>query len=133
MQLKITKYGFNEINKHLKRMQRDIHKTFRPLVKAVCKTAEAKAKELAPSRTGKYKESIAALVKSALRGRLIASRPSIKENSKASPKGHGYLGGILEYGTAHMEAHPHLQKAIEYALKVHEKDIDRMMEGLLGG
>jgi hypothetical protein len=29
-----------------------------------------------------------------------------------------------------MEARPHLQKAIEYALKVHEKELNQLMHGL---
>ncbi len=126
MKFSLKLYGYESVQKHIKRMSKDIDKTFKPLVLAVAKTAERKAIELAPRKTGEYQKSIMGLVKSALWGRLM---------SKRGMDGglHGYLAGLLEYGTVKMKARPHLKVALEYALKVHEKDIDRMMKGLLGG
>ena len=125
-------YGYEPVKKHVKRMLKDVDKTFKTLVKAVAKTAETKARELAPKRTGAYYKSIYGLVESALRGRIVAKRGSGKGGEKGG-NGHGYLGGLLEYGTVKMSARPHLKIALEYALKVHEKDIDRMMNGIFGG
>lgn len=132
MKFSLKQYGYETVQRHIKRMAKDIDKTFRPLVLAVAKTAQKKAIELAPKKTGAYQKSIVGLVKNALWGRLMAKRGSGKNGEISKGNGHGYLGGLLEYGTIKMEARPHLQIALEYALKVHEKDIDRMMNGLLG-
>lgn len=125
-------FNYDSVKKHAKRMLKEVNKTFKPLVQAVAKTAEIKARELAPKRTGAYYKSIYGLVESAIRGRLVARRGCGKDGEKIG-NSHGYLGGLLEYGTVKMSARPHLKIAIEYALKVHEKDIDRMVNGLLGG
>lgn len=125
-------YGYEPVKKHVNKMLKDVDKTFKPLVQAVAKTAQNKARELAPKRTGAYYKSIYGLVESAIRGRIVAKRGSDKGGEKGGD-GHGYLGGLLEYGTIKMAARPHLKIALEYALKVHEKDIDRMVNGLLGG
>lgn len=125
-------YGYEPVKKHVNKMLKDVDKTFKPLVQAVAKTAQNKARELAPKRTGAYYKSIYGLAESAIRGRIVAKRGSGKGGEKGG-NGHGYLGGLLEYGTIKMAARPHLKIALEYALKVHEKDIDRMVNGLLGG
>lgn len=132
MNIIMKPYGLDRVKRHAKRMLKEVDKTFKPLVQAVAKTAQNKARELAPKRTGAYYRSIVGIVKSALWGRVMAKRGSGK-GGENSGNGHGYLGGLLEYGTVKMAARPHLKIALEYALKVHEKDIERMVNGLLGG
>jgi HK97 gp10 family phage protein len=132
MNIRMKTYGLEAVKRHARRMAKEVDKTFKPLVQAIAKTAQNKARELAPKRTGAYYRSIYGLIESAIRGRIVAKRGSGKGGEKGG-NGHGYLGGLLEYGTVKMSARPHLKIALEYALKVHEKDIDRMINGLLGG
>lgn len=52
MKLFIKLHGYEPVKKYIRKMSKEIDKTFRPLVLAVAKTAQTKAKELAPKRNG---------------------------------------------------------------------------------
>ncbi|MBQ2593280.1 MAG: HK97 gp10 family phage protein [Candidatus Riflebacteria bacterium] len=131
MKLNITTFGYKQFQRQFRKMQLESRKYFSKFLEKVADTAVEKAKELAPVKTGLYRKSIKKQMLSYIRARVMSERVTYKKGAQQlESKGHGHLAGILEYGSVKMEARPHLQKAIEYALKVHEKELNQLMHGL---
>lgn len=103
----------------------EVFREFRALTKRVAETAAAKARELAPTRTGQYKKTI--------QGKLYKTLVAWVGATRKGKGNHGYLGGLLEYGTKAAPRHhatkeyPHLKKALEYAVRFHAHEIETVM------
>jgi len=131
MKINITTFGYKQFKKQFQRMQLEGRKNFSRFLEKVADTAVEKAKELAPVKTGLYRKSIKKQLLSYVKARVMSERVTYKKGAEQlESKGHGHLAGILEYGSVKMEARPHLQAAIEYALKVHEKELNQLMHGI---
>lgn len=134
MRINAKSFGFKELQKAIRKSEKTLNKAFTDLVKKVTQTALKEALRLAPFDTRNHKEgqphyrdSIKSMLVSKFTGWLYSERPP-----KSQGSGHGYLAGLLEYGRHSYRPYaprPHLQKAIEYAVRVHEKDIDEYFRG----
>lgn len=133
MKLNIIAFGQKEIQKALKKAEKETLKAWSALLKKIAVTAAKRAKELAPydsethdPKYAHYKTTIKGVLLSKYRSRVQSVR-GINEGGKSG--GHGSLAGLLEYGTVKMKAKPHLKEAVEYALKVHESDVVKFFHG----
>lgn len=131
MKLNVASFGYKEFQKQMKKMELQSRKEFSKFLERVADTAVAKAKELAPFRTGLYRKSIKKQMLSYIKARVMSERATMKKGKEQiESKGHGQLAGLLEYGTVKMPAKPHLEQAVEYALRVHEKELSGLMHGI---
>lgn len=131
LNLKIQSYGLKQLQKQLRRMSLEGRKEFSVFLEKVADTALEKARQLAPVKTGLYRKSIKKQLLSNIKARIFSERPTYKKGSKEmQSKGHGCIGGLLEYGTSKMREQPHIQPAIEYALRVHHKELALFLHGI---
>ena len=130
--INIKTFGYDKFQKQMKHLKLVERKAFRELLEKVAGTALEYARAHAPVRTGMYRKSIKTQLISNIRARLYGEGTTMnkKENASRGTRGHGYLAGLLEYGTVKMRAQPHLQAAVEHALKVHEKDVAAYIHGI---
>lgn len=130
MKINIKSFGYDKIQKAIKKANKDLTKAYSDLIKIIAKTAVAKARELAPraNHTGQhYYQSIKNQVLTKFTQWVYAER-----KGKPGSEMKGYLGNVLEYGRKTykpMAPRPHMQAAVEYAMQVHEKDITAYFEG----
>jgi HK97 gp10 family phage protein len=102
--------GLNELEKQMKRFDNEIHKECKKVLRDSVKQVAKEARANAPKDTGEYKKSIKFKVsRSGLIAWAYAGRKG--ENSKR-----GYLGHLLEFGTANgQKAQPHFGPALNKA------------------
>lgn len=129
MKINLQPYGFKQLNSALEKANEELRKALGELLKKIAKTAEKKAIETAPSLSGNYKTTIKGVLLNKFRARLQSERKKITAEDGTSKASHGFLAGLLEYGTKKMEARPHLEKAVEYALEFHKAEVEAYFKG----